>query len=116
MANSPGSGRVSARTPAKLTRRSKVTFTRAWPASNNDGCPTEQKYWAMVCTAVGYHRDDPAAELLLRNEGLAAAVQTGHLRLPRDRSPNRDRAADLLPDQPSIGPGAMDLDPLGPRR
>lgn len=77
MANSPGSGRVSARTPAKLTRRSKVTFTRAWPASNNDGCPTEQKYWAMVCTAVGYHRDDPAAELLLRNEGLAAAVQTG---------------------------------------
>lgn len=53
MANSPGSGRVSARTPAKLTRRSKVTFTRAWPASNNDGCPTEQKYWAMVCTAVG---------------------------------------------------------------
>lgn len=82
MANSPGSGRVSARTPAKLTRRSKVTFTRAWPASNNDGCPTEQKYWAMVCTAVGYHRDDPAAELLLRNEGLAAAVQTGHLRLP----------------------------------
>lgn len=51
MANSPGSGRVSARTPAKLTRRSKVTFTRAWPASNNDGCPTEQKYWAMVCTA-----------------------------------------------------------------
>lgn len=59
MANSPGSGRVSARTPAKLTRRSKVTFTRAWPASNNDGCPTEQKYWAMVCTAVGYHPTTP---------------------------------------------------------
>ncbi|AMC59531.1 hypothetical protein RN08_2104 [Mycobacterium tuberculosis variant microti] len=141
MANSPGSGRVSARTPAKLTRRSKVTFTRAWPASNNDGCPTEQKYWAMVCTAVGYHRDDPAAELLLRNEGLAAAVQTGHLRLPatetsrqgpcgrqsvrqprpgdhsvppRDRSPNRDRAADLLPDQPSIGPGRWTLIRWGP--
>ncbi|CCK64033.1 hypothetical protein [Mycobacterium canetti] len=52
MANSPGSGRVSARTPAKLTRRSKVTFTRTRPASNNDGCPTEQKNWAMVCTAV----------------------------------------------------------------
>lgn len=141
MANSPGSGRVSARTPAKLTRRSKVTFTRAWPASNNDGCPTEQKYWAMVCTAVGYHRDDPAAELLLRNEGLAAAVQTGHLRLPatetsrqgpcgrqsvrqprpgdhsvppRDRSPNRDRAADLLPDHPQSAPGRWTLIRWGP--
>lgn len=141
MANSPGSGRVSARTPAKLTRRSKVTFTRAWPASNNDGCPTEQKYWAMVCTAVGYHRDDPAAELLLRNEGLAAAVQTGHLRLPatetsrqgpcgrqsvrqprpgdhsvppRDRSPNRDRAADLLLINPQSAPGRWTLIRWGP--
>lgn len=98
MANSPGSGRVSARTPAKLTRRSKVTFTRAWPASNNDGCPTEQKYWAMVCTAVGYHRDDPAAELLLRNEGLAAAVQTGHLRLPPQKLVAKVRAGAKVSD------------------
>lgn len=98
MANSPGSGRVSARTPAKLTRRSKVTFTRAWPASNNDGCPTEQKYWAMVCTAVGYHRDDPAAELLLRNEGLAAAVQTGHLRLPATETSRKVRAGAKVSD------------------
>ncbi|CMS89348.1 Putative integrase fragment [Mycobacterium tuberculosis] len=98
MANSPGSGRVSARTPAKLTRRSKVTFTRAWPASNNDGCPTEQKYWAMVCTAVGYHRDDPAAELLLRNEGLAAAVQTGHLRLPATETVAKVRAGAKVSD------------------
>ncbi|CMN65377.1 Putative integrase fragment [Mycobacterium tuberculosis] len=98
MANSPGSGRVSARTPAKLTRRSKVTFTRAWPASNNDGCPTEQKYWAMVCTAVGYHRDDPAAELLLRNEGLAAAVQTGPYVYPPQKLVAKVRAGAKVSD------------------
>lgn len=100
MANSPGSGRVSARTPAKLTRRSKVTFTRAWPASNNDGCPTEQKYWAMVCTAVGYHRDDPAAELLLRNEGLAYVYPPQKLvakvRAGAKVSDNHDQATTLF--------------------
>jgi len=46
----------------------EITFTRARPATKNDGCHVEQKNWAVVRTVVGYHRYDTAAELLLLNE------------------------------------------------
>jgi hypothetical protein len=52
----------------KLGQRHQITFTRARPANNNDGCRAEQKNWAAVRTVVGYHRYDTAAELLLLNE------------------------------------------------
>ena len=48
--------------------RHQITFTRARPATKNDGCHVEQKNWAVVRTVVGYHRYDTAAELLLLNE------------------------------------------------
>jgi hypothetical protein len=46
----------------------QISFTRARPATKNDGCHVEQKNWAVVRTVVGYHRYDTAAELLLLNE------------------------------------------------
>ena len=46
----------------------EITFTRARPGNKNDGCHVEQKNWAVVRTAVGYHRYDTPAELLLLNE------------------------------------------------
>ena len=46
----------------------EITFTRARPGNKNDGCHVEQKNWALVRAAVGYHRYDSASELLLLNE------------------------------------------------
>jgi len=44
-----------------------ITFTRSRPGNSNDGAHVEQKNWAVVRTAVGYHRYDTPAELLLLN-------------------------------------------------
>jgi hypothetical protein len=34
----------------------EITFTRSRPGNKNDGCHVEQKNWAVVRQAVGYHR------------------------------------------------------------
>jgi len=46
----------------------QITFTRSRPGNCNDGAHVEQKNWAVVRTAVGYHRYDTTAELLLLNK------------------------------------------------
>ena len=43
-------------------QRHQITFIRARPGNKNDGCHVEQKNWAVVRTAVGYHRYDTTAQ------------------------------------------------------
>lgn len=46
----------------------KLTFTRSRAGRKNDGAHVEQKNWSVVRRAVGYHRYDTAAELVLLNQ------------------------------------------------
>ena len=46
----------------------QITYTPLASAYCNDGAHVEQKNWAVVRTAVGYHRYDTTAELLLLNK------------------------------------------------
>jgi hypothetical protein len=40
----------------EFCQRNEITFTRSRPGNKNDGCHVEQKNWAVVRQAVGYHR------------------------------------------------------------
>jgi hypothetical protein len=40
----------------KFCQDNQITFTRSRPGNKNDGCHVEQKNWAVVRQAVGYHR------------------------------------------------------------
>jgi hypothetical protein len=40
----------------EFCQRNEITFTRSRPGNKNDGCHVEQKNWAIVRQAVGYHR------------------------------------------------------------
>ncbi len=51
-----------------------ITFTRSRPGRKNDGAHVEQKNWAVVRRAVGYHRYDTDAELALLNEIYACSA------------------------------------------
>lgn len=44
-----------------------LTFTRSRSGNKNDGAHVEQKNWAVVRDAVGYHRYDTAPELAMLN-------------------------------------------------
>jgi hypothetical protein len=40
----------------EFCQHNEITFTRSRPGNKNDGCHVEQKNWAVVRQAVGYHR------------------------------------------------------------
>lgn len=54
--------------PLRYCEQNKITFTRSRTGRKNDGAYVEQKNWSVVRQAVGYHRDDTDAELILLNE------------------------------------------------
>lgn len=46
----------------------QITFTRSRPGRKNDGAHVEQKNWSVVRRAVGYHRYDTPAEVVMLNQ------------------------------------------------
>ena len=52
----------------RFREHEKITFTRSRPGTKNDGRHVEEKNWSVVGQAVGYHRYDTPAELVLLNQ------------------------------------------------